>query len=134
MRRIRPGAVQATYYAVTGVWPLLSYHSFEAITGRKREPWLVKTVGLLLVVVSAALAADPDGRSAGSRRLGIGTAVALGAVDVWYAAVRRRISPIYLADGVVEAGLVGMWTLRHLNQVKVASGGRRPRRRRWPGR
>ena len=109
MRHPRPGTVQATYYAVTGVWPLLSYRSFEVVTGRKREPWLVKTVGLLLVVVASVLAADPDGQTTGARRLGVGTAAALLVVDVWYAAFHRRISPIYLADAAVEAGFIGMW-------------------------
>lgn len=116
MERIGPGAVQSAYYAVSGAWPLLSYRTFEAVTGPKREPWLVKTVGILLVVIAAALAADPPGRSPVTRRLGIGSAAALGAVDVWYAAVRRRISPIYLGDAVAEAVLVAAW-LRNRDRV-----------------
>lgn len=112
MRISAPGTLQAAYYAVSGAWPLLSYRSFELVTGRKREPWLVKTVGLLLGVVAVAVAADPRGTSAVTRRVGIGSALALGAVDVWYAGVRRRISPIYLADALVEAMFIGLWLRR----------------------
>ena len=112
MRIPAPGTLQAAYYAVSGAWPLVSYRSFELVTGRKREPWLVKTVGLLLGVVAVAVAADPRGTSAVTRRVGIGSALVLGAVDVWYAGVRRRISPIYLADAVVETMFIGLWLRR----------------------
>ena len=115
MSRIGPGAVQSAYYAVSGAWPLISYRTFAAVTGPKREPWLVKTVGIMIVVIAAALAADPRGGSRVTRRLGIGSATALGAVDVWYAAVRRRISPIYLGDAVAEALLAVAW-LRQRNR------------------
>ncbi len=114
----RPAALQSGFYAVGGAWPLVAYRTFEAVTGRKREPWLVKTVGVLMLAIAAALAADPDGRSPVSRRLGVGSAVAFGAVDVWYAGVRRRISPIYLVDAVAEAALVALWW----RDVRAAGG------------
>lgn len=104
--------VQAAYYALSGVWPVVSYRTFEALTGRKREPWLVKTVGVLLAVIAASLAADPRGQHASTRRLGIGSAAALGLIDVWYAAVRRRISLVYLADAAAEAAIVAAWLRR----------------------
>jgi hypothetical protein len=109
--RVGPGTIQAAYYALTGAWPLVAYRSFEAVTGRKREPWLVKTVGLLTVAIAAALSADPHGRTAPGRRLAIGSALAYGIVDVYYAAVRRRISLVYVADAAVEAGLIGAWVI-----------------------
>ena len=112
MRAPAPGRLQAAYYAVSGAWPLVSYRSFELVTGRKREPWLVKTVSLLLGVVAVAVASDPRGEVGVTRRVGVGSALALGAVDVWYAGVRRRISPIYLADAAVEAALIGLWLRR----------------------
>jgi hypothetical protein len=101
---------QGVYYAVTGAWPLVSMGSFERVTGAKREHWLVKTVGLLLVAVGGSLAL------AGARRrvtpetalLAAGCATALGAVDTVYAA-RRRISPVYLLDAVGEAALTAAW-------------------------
>jgi hypothetical protein len=115
MRRVATGTVQAAYYAASGLWPVVSYRSFEATTGRKREPWLVKTVGLLLVVTASAVAADPRGESRSTRLVGIGSAAALGMIDVWYAAVRRRISPIYLADACAELAIVTAWLRQRRN-------------------
>jgi hypothetical protein len=47
--------VQGIYFLVTGIWPLISMRSFLAITGPKTDLWLVKTVGLVLAVISAVL-------------------------------------------------------------------------------
>src|SRR5258708_5889367 len=43
------------------------------------------------------------------RVLGVGSALGFAAVDFWFAGVRRRISRVYLADGVVELGLAAAW-------------------------
>jgi hypothetical protein len=116
-------ALQAAYYIVTGLWPLLSYRTFEWVSGPKREPWLVKTVGLLTVVIGAALVtAGRDHprpvRGASGATLGIGTALSYAAVDLWYAGIRRRISPVYLLDALAEMALVGVWWL----QIRGGSG------------
>lgn len=105
----RPASVQALYYLAGGAWPVLWYRSFEWVTGRKREPWLVKSMGLTLLVIGVALQADPEGRSAVTRRLGVGSALVIGAVDVWYAAIRRRIRVTYLLDAVVEGLFLVAW-------------------------
>src|SRR4051794_34537304 len=39
---------QSVYYVVTGLAPFVSRRAFEAVTGPKREWWLVQTVGALL--------------------------------------------------------------------------------------
>ncbi|MBV8580277.1 MAG: hypothetical protein JOZ86_06540, partial [Candidatus Eremiobacteraeota bacterium] len=39
--------VMAAYYLATGLWPLLDMRSFELVTGRKTDRWLVKMVGAL---------------------------------------------------------------------------------------
>lgn len=107
----RPDRLQAAYNGIGGLWPLLSYRSFEAVTGQKREPWLVKTVGLLMLVTAHSLrSGHPDGRA--EQRIGIGSALAFALVDVWYGGIRRRISPIYLLDAVIQAGFLVLWT-RH---------------------
>jgi hypothetical protein len=102
--------VQGGYFLGTGIWPLLHYRSFEGVTGPKREPWLVKTVGVLVGVVGGTLlwAASRRCINGPIRFLGAGTALALGAVESFYAG-RRRISPVYLADAVLEAALVFGW-------------------------
>ncbi len=114
---------------VTGVWPLLSMRTFQAVTGPKREHWLVKTVGVTIAAIGGTLAI------AGARRrvtpeiatLGIASAAGLALVDVVYVA-RRRISPVYLVDAVVELAWIAAWARtawRGLDEVRPRSVERR---------
>jgi hypothetical protein len=108
MRRLP--VAQGVYFLLTGVWPLISMRTFEAVTGPKVDRWLVKTVGVLVAVIGASLLAEPRRPSRTSRVLGVGSAAALGGVDTVYA-LRGRISKIYLLDAVLEAVIVSLWTL-----------------------
>jgi hypothetical protein len=100
---------QGAFFVATGLWPIVHLRSFEAVTGPKREGWLVKTVGALIAVVGGTLLA------AGLRRrvtpelmqLAAGSSASLAAVDVIYSP--QRISPVYLLDAVVEGALVAGW-------------------------
>src|SRR3954470_4645325 len=95
---------QAAYFLVTGVWPIVDLDTFQAVTGPKPEGWLVKTLGGLIAAVGVALwvAGDRDEPSREATALGIGSAAALGASDLWYGGIRRRISPVYLADAAAQ--------------------------------
>ncbi len=106
------GRLHAAFYVGGGIWPLIAYRSFEAVTGPKREPWLVKTVGLLTALTGGLIAADPSGSERSTRRLAVGTALVYAAVDLWYAGVRRQVRPIYLLDAVAELGLAAAWMAR----------------------
>src|SRR3954451_842576 len=106
---------QGAYYAATGLLPFASRRAFEAVTGPKREWWLVQTVGLLVTVVGGALVsgAGPPVSGAVRRRtspellaVAAGSAASLAAIDVVYVA-RGRIAPSYLADAAVQLGLLG---------------------------
>ena len=99
---------QGAYYAATGLLPFASRRAFEAVTGPKREWWLVQTVGLLVTVVGGALISGAARRGTSPELLGIaaGSAASLAAVDVVYVA-RGRIAPSYLADAAVQLGLLG---------------------------
>ncbi len=55
LRRRDVALAQAVYYGVTGAWPLVSRRSFEAVTGRKTDWWLVQTFSLTLLPIGAAL-------------------------------------------------------------------------------
>ena len=101
---------QGVFYVGTGVWPLLSRRSFEAVTGRKTDWWLVQTVGVLVTVIGATLAGAGAAGRAGPdlRRLGAGAAIGLAAIDVVHAA-RGRISKVYLLDAAGEAVLATAW-------------------------
>ena len=100
---VRP--IQALYYLASGVWPLLSIRTFEAVTGPKREDWLVRTVGVLVSVVGLVALRH---RGPVVRDLSVGSALALGAVDV-VGVASGRLRPVYLVDAVAEAGFVAGW-------------------------
>jgi len=121
----RLAASQGAYYRATGVWPLVSLRSFEAVTGPKMEGWLVETVGALVSCVGSALllAARRKRVTPEMALLGAGSALALAAIDTIYTA-RRRISPIYLLDAVLELALAASWVRAALPHAR-GGGGRR---------
>jgi len=101
--------VQGGYYLVTGLWPLVHLTSFEALTGPKVDDWLVHMVGLLAAVIGATLlvAVRQGTRTREIYVLALGSAFAFAAIDIWYA-LQGRIAPVYLADAVVELGVVAL--------------------------
>lgn len=107
---------QGAYYLATGLWPLIHLASFEAITGPKVDDWLVRMVGLLAAVIGTTLvlAARHRSRPLEIFVLAIGSASAFTAVDVWYVA-RGQIAPVYLADAVLELGLIVLLVLARLS-------------------
>jgi hypothetical protein len=126
----RLAASQGAYYLATGVWPLVSLRSFEAVTGPKLEGWLVETVGALVSCVGSTLllAARRKRVTPELALLGAGSALALAAIETIYVA-RRRIAPIYLLDAVLEVGLAAGWARAALRRGRsrgvrrVASSG-----------
>lgn len=109
-------AAQGAYYAAAGLWSLVGIRSFEAVTGPKRERWLVKTVGALALATGATLLLGSKRQGAGAgpaharllRDLGTSTAAAFAAVDAWYVA-KGRISPVYLGDATAQLALILAW-------------------------
>jgi hypothetical protein len=101
-----PLRLLALYYLVTGIWPIVHLRSFYAVTGRKREGWLVQTFGALIAGTGAVLAQKRTGAGRDvQERVAVGAGVALIASELIFVA-RRRISPIYLADAVLETLLL----------------------------
>ena len=100
--------LQGLYFFATGVWPLVSMRSFEAVTGPKVDRWLVKTVGVLVAVIGASLMLAERRPTASTTALAVGSAAGLGTIDVVYAS-RGRISRVYLLDAVLEALIVLAW-------------------------
>jgi len=95
----------------TGVAPFVSRRAFEAVTGPKREWWLVQTVGIAVTAVGAGVlsAAARDRVTPEVKGIATGCAAGLAAIDVVYVR-RRRIAPTYLADAAVQAGLMAaLW-------------------------
>jgi hypothetical protein len=110
----RPLLVQGAWFVTSGLAPFASRRAFEAVTGPKREWWLVQTVGALVTVVGAGTASSALRGRPTPEVVGIaaGSAVALAGIDVVHVG-RGRIAPTYLLDAVVELGLAG-WVLRRL--------------------
>jgi hypothetical protein len=113
MRPIRPGQLallQGGYFLLTGIWPLLSRRTFEAVTGAKQDFWLARTVGVLVASVGSVLVLTGKRDRVGpdARWLAASSAAGLAAIDILYAA-RGRISKVYLADAAIEAALVSAW-------------------------
>lgn len=104
--------VQGGYFFLTGVWPLISMQTFEKVTGPKRDHWLVKTVGVLVLVIGVLLlwAGYRGDISTEIYILAVGSAVGLTGIDVVYVC-KRIISPVYLLDALAEVVLIGGWMI-----------------------
>ena len=89
--------LQGIYYLLTGLFPFVHFGAFEALTGRKRDRWLVRTVGLLAAVIGLTLVRRPSQ----SGELADVSAGAFALADVL--AVSAGQMPTYLADAGVEA-------------------------------
>ena len=102
--------LQALYYLVTGLWPLLHLQSFLKVTGPKTDLWLVKTLGVLISVIGTVLgmAGVQQSTTRELALLGVGSAAGLTAIEVIYVA-RGRISRVYLLDAVAELALLIGW-------------------------
>ena len=111
---------QGAYYIASGLWPILSIGTFEAVTGPKTDDWLVKTVGILVTVIGVAIsAAGWRGRtSLETWLLALGSAAALTAIDVIYVAL-GTIPPIYLVDAAAEAILVALLAVNYRRRKKL---------------
>jgi hypothetical protein len=103
--------LQARYYLSTGIWPVLHRSSFEGVTGRKQDYWLVRTVGLLAASIGLGLyAGSRDGSevSGDMRVAAIASSVGFAGIDLVEVA-RGRISPVYLLDLAAQVALLTAW-------------------------
>lgn len=115
--------VQGLYWGLTGLWPLVHMPSFIWVTGPKDDLWLVRTVGVLILVIGAVLL-----KAGLTRRvtpeiiwLGVGGAAGLMFIDGYYV-WQDVIWPIYLLDAVAELIIIGVWVRASLttrNQIKT---------------
>lgn len=113
MNRNRLAIAHGAFDFATGLWPLVSMRSFEAVTGPKPEGWLVKTAGVLIAGVGSVLttAGVRNRVTPEIKMLAIATSAGLTLIDLYYAGLRRRISPVYLLDALVELGIIAAWAL-----------------------
>jgi hypothetical protein len=112
MRRSeRLALAQGLYFLISGVWPIVHIRSFERITGPKHEDWLVRTVGLFVTAIGAALTWSVIRRDVDehTRTIGALGALAPALIDT-YEGGRGRISRVYLVDAAVEWLITALWT------------------------
>lgn len=110
---------QAAYLVTTGIWPLVHRTSFERVTGRKQEFWLVRTVGGLASATGLAL-----GVSAWRNSKPPEAAVAALASGVVFAVADLRAarteSRLYLVDALLQVAFapawLGRWSRRPMNR------------------
>ena len=107
----RIAMAHGAYLLVFGGWPFFHLRSFEALTGPKLEGWLAKGNGATLANIGVTLLYS--GLRGEVRRptrlLGAGIAFTYAALDFHYAGLRRRISPRYLVNGLVQLAFGAAW-------------------------
>ncbi len=112
---------QATYTFLTAVWPIVHIESFMEVSGYKKDVWLVKTVGAILIPIASCLMMylfiKTDRRPAFV--LGSLSCIAFITIDFYYA-LNDVISAVYLADGVLQILFLAGWVwvcTRHYQQL-----------------
>jgi hypothetical protein len=100
------------FYVVTGIWPVLSIDTFQAVTGGKRDLWLVKSTGLMIASIGSALmiAGYRGEISPEMRMLAVTSSLSLAGIDLVYVS-KRVLGPIYLGDAAGELTLAAAWLL-----------------------
>ena len=98
----------SAYLVSSGVWPILHRRSFERVTGRKHDFWLVRTVGGLAVAAGASLGlAAVSGRNHRETSvLALATGLVFGVADLRAA---RTHSRIYLGDALMQLVFAPTW-------------------------
>jgi len=104
--------IQAAYFFVTAVWPLIDITSFLAVTGYKREVWLVKTVGVLLLPYCLILLhlAFSDKKNFIMAIAIILCCLSLAIVEIYYY-FKGVIKWVYCIDGGLQLVFMSYWIL-----------------------
>jgi hypothetical protein len=104
--------IYSVYFLVSGIWPVVHMRSFLAVTGRKTDLWLVRTVGLLITAIGLCIgvAAVEHQISLPILILAVASSGFLCLIDVIYVA-KGVIAKIYLLDAAVEVVLIIAWVI-----------------------
>ena len=101
---------QGFFCLVLGLWPVVSFQSFQAVTGEKADHWLISVVGMLLAAIGSTMLIAAIRRDIAFEvfSLGIVTALSLACTDVIFV-IERSIPAVYLLDAVAESLFVTLW-------------------------
>jgi hypothetical protein len=102
--------IQGWYFLLPSIWPLVHMPSFLAVTGPKTDLWLVRTVAVLLTVISLTLLTSAYRKEyqPAIGLLALGSAAGMAAIDLYYA-LNDRIWDTYLIDAAGECLLILGW-------------------------
>lgn len=102
--------VQGIFYLLTGIWPIADIMSFMHVTGPKVDIWLVKTVGVLIIVIAIPMlaAAIRNTVSLEIIMLGAGGCIGFILIDTVYV-FSGTILLVYLLDAAAELLLLVAW-------------------------
>jgi len=102
--------VQATYYLLIGLGPLLAASGLRAVVGSADDLGLLRGFGVVVAVVGAALlyAARRRELNPETARLGVAVALVLAAADVAFV-LNGSAPPLYLIDAGVQVAFVLWW-------------------------
>jgi len=104
--------VQGSYFLITGIWSLIHIDSFQRVTGRKTDLWLVKTVGILVSAIGAGLILAGVTQQFDSGLIFIAMASTIGLIGIELVYIYEDvISPIYGIDAVIEVGFLIWWVV-----------------------
>jgi hypothetical protein len=111
--------IQGLYTVLTALWGLLHIKSFMIVTGPKNDIWLVKTVSVVLLAIGCTFITHAITRNAKSPAivLGLFTSFGLAVIDFYYATA-DMISPVYMADGIIETIFGAVWIYMAANLKK----------------
>jgi hypothetical protein len=103
---------QGFFCLVIGLWPVVSFSSFQSVTGQKPDHWLLTLAGLLLAGIGRDIAFEVFA-------IGLITALSLAVTDIVFV-IERSIPAVYLLDAVAESLFVTLWVfaIRDLRRVR----------------
>ncbi len=104
-----------------GLWPVVSFTSFQSVTGQKPDHWLLCLAGLLLAGIGSSMLISALRRDIAFEvfALGLITALSLAATDIIFV-IERSIPAVYLLDAVAESLFVTLWVfaIRETRRVR----------------
>ncbi|MEV4102385.1 hypothetical protein AB0J42_19215 [Nonomuraea sp. NPDC049649] len=106
----RLARAQGVFNIACGLWPAVSMSSYERVFGVKKDQFLVRTIGSLLVGIGLnqlRAAARPEGLLY-ARRIGTSAAMTQLRLDVLNV-FTGRVPPTYLLDAAAQAGWLYAW-------------------------
>ena len=102
--------IEGSYFAISGLWPVVSMASFLSVTGPKTDLWLVRAFALVIILVGASLFVSGIMKriTAETGILAVGVPLTLLVIDLT-CTLRQVLPPVYLLDAVVEGAILFGW-------------------------